>query len=157
MARTRKITDILQLPVLDSTSHFYNYTPAPGEINTYTHNGMRKHTLALDSIYREEEMWTPDICRVFVEFVSVLGEVTDEFYGEYNDLKYWFLGKVNRSEQFFVLYYPNTRLLPETAYRMTSMDVSFGAELKQTSSSIWLERILKKFQQNPDMTWSLVG
>ena len=160
MARTRKITDILQLPVLDSAKHFQIYSPAPSETLTYTNNGMRRHTLALDSIYREEEMWTPDIYNISAEFVSVVGNVTDEFYGEINDFKPWFLGKVNRGEQFFVLFLPGRkalRSLSEITYRMTAIEIPFGRTLKQTDSSIWLERDYARFQQNPDMTWSLVG
>ena len=142
MATTRKIIDILTMP----TSHFSGFLPAHSrESLVYTKNGVRIHTIQIDHPLKN---WAKTQFKR-AEFVDVLGNVTDEFWGNINDFNDWFVGKAARGEQFFVVFFnrdgPAVELRRVIGYRGW-----IGSPHDKISEAS------KQFYQADDMTWRLV-
>ena len=136
-AHTRKIIDILNLPTCSMPLYQFGYM---GSL-TYPHNGINKHTMTLEyNFHREMQIHLKT-----AEFVDILGNITDEFYGYYNDFHLWFIGKAARNEQFFVL--------------MFNHDADNGnvQVMRVNSLHVWIGPhnggCFRKFVQAEDMTW----
>ena len=142
MAAMRKIIDILSLPT--GSMPYGKFTLAENPL-TYPQNGSRKHTISpfrdLDGFFETH--------RKYAEFVDILGNVTDEFWGNINDFNDWFVGKAARGEQFFVVFFnrdgPAVELRRVIGYRGW-----IGSPHDKISEAS------KQFYQADDMTWRLV-
>ena len=140
MATTRKIIDILSLPT--GSMPYGKFTLAEAPL-TYPQNGSRKHTIApfhdLDGFFETN--------RKYAEFVDILGNVTDEFFGRCNDFNLWFLGKAARNEQFFIIGF-NYKGADLQVGRVTSLEIWVGSYKVGVGSGGF-----QKFVQAEDMTW----
>ena len=141
MAAIRKIIDILAMPI----GSIYGFLPVnPKESLAYIRDGVRVHTLPIDHKSKEN---AKTHCK-WAEFVDIFGNITDEFWSDINDFDYWFIGKVARGEQFFVIFHNHNRPNGETVRVITH-----GAYVDGLHGAVG--RTLH-FAQADDMTWHII-
>lgn len=131
-----KIKDILSLP----TCEFFGiFNTGKLSLTYMQQNGIRKHTLSME--HNMYDRITSKNFKTF-EFVDIYGNVTDEFYGNWNDFDIWFLTKAAKGEQFFIICYPNN---PEQEKVMRAV-----------RTQACLGSSIETFEQKEDMTWELI-
>lgn len=134
-----KIIDILDLPTVAGVSMFSSRFSV-----TYRSGNVMRHTTSLnDPAHR---MARTDL--KYAEFVDVLGNVTDEFWGNRSDFNLSFLAKCARGEQFFVIVYPH-EAGEAKAYRAVGVRGWLGSEYEYHD---WSQQ---HFVQARDMTWEM--